>query len=208
MSTIQLGYGRGTIQFDYDPANLEVLKPQERLHPALTDAEIAVALDTPIDSPPLNEVIQSGDTVLIVASDATRATGSAQIINLIVRRLIQSGIAPKDIAIIFATGIHRAVRLEEKMELLTPFIAQRIRTIDHDAYDSATLIKLGTTERGTPIKVNRALKDFDKVILTGGVGFHYFAGWPCFGANHRSNSYAGTRFRTRWSSRRRRCRFA
>src|SRR6266705_1582639 len=177
MSTIQLGYGRGTIQFDYDPASLEVLKPQERLHPALTDAEIAVALDTPIDSPPLNEVIQSGDTVLIVASDATRATGSEQIINLIVRRLIQSGIAPKDIAIIFATGIHRAVRLEEKMELLTPFIAQRIRTIDHDAYDSATLIKLGTTERGTPIKVNRALKDFDKVILTGGVGFHYFAGF-------------------------------
>ena len=177
MPTIQLGYGRGTIQFDYDPARFEILRPQETLRRSLTDAEIAVALETPIDSPPLDQVIQSGDSVLIVASDATRATGSAQVINLLVRRLIENGVAPVDIAIIFATGIHRAVRPEEKLELLTPFIAKRIRTIDHDAYDSATLLELGTTERGTPIKVNRALKNFDKVILTGGVGYHYFAGF-------------------------------
>ena len=30
---------------------------------------------------------------------------------------------------------------------------------------------------GTPIEVNRALKEFSKVILTGAVGFHYFAGF-------------------------------
>jgi nickel-dependent lactate racemase len=115
--------------------------------------------------------------VLIVVSDATRATGSAQVVNLLVRRMIGSGIAPGDIAIIFATGIHRAVRADEKSELLTPFIAQRIRTIDHDANDAAQLIQLGDTERGTPVAVNRALKEFDRVILTGAVGFHYFAGF-------------------------------
>ena len=30
---------------------------------------------------------------------------------------------------------------------------------------------------GTPIQVNRALKEFSKVILTGAIGFHYFAGF-------------------------------
>ena len=30
---------------------------------------------------------------------------------------------------------------------------------------------------GTPIEVNRALKDFSHVIITGAVGFHYFAGF-------------------------------
>ena len=177
MSTIQLGYGRGTIQFDYDPARFEILQSQKRSHRSLTDAEIALALDAPIDSSPLDQLIESGDTVLIVASDATRATGSAQIINLLVRRLIQNGVAPGDIAIIFATGIHRAVRPQEKIELLTPFITQRIRTIDHEAYDPSMLIELGTTEEGTPIKVNRALKDFARVIVTSGIGFHYFAGF-------------------------------
>ena len=177
MTSIELGYGRSTISLDYDPARFDVLAPDERASHPLSDVEIGAALDRPIDSLPLEEQVTAGDRVLIVASDATRATGSAQIINLLVRRLIENGVQPGDIAIIFATGIHRPVRADEKAELLTPFIAQRIRTIDHDAYDSAQLIQLGVTEHGTPVQVNRALKEFDKIILTGAVGFHYFAGF-------------------------------
>ena len=176
MQTIHLGYGRSQVTFEYDASRFDVLAPAASLHP-LTDTEIGAAIDNPIGSPPLNELVESGDTVLIVASDATRATGSAQIINLLVRRLIEAGVSPGDIAIIFATGIHRPVRDDEKSELLTPFIAQRVRTIDHDAYDQAKLVELGTSEHGSPIEVNRALKEFSKVILTGAVGFHYFAGF-------------------------------
>jgi len=69
------------------------------------------------------------------------------------------------------------VRPDEKAELLTPFIAQRIRTIDHDADDASQLTQLGTMADGTPIRVNRALQEFTRVILTGAVGFHYFAGF-------------------------------
>jgi len=177
MATIKLNYGRETIDFDYDAGRFAVLSPTEDGSHPLSDVEIGAALDAPIDSPPLEDLIAPGDSVLIVASDATRATGSAQVINLLVRRLIQNGTAPGDIAIIFATGIHRAVRPEEKAELLTPFIAQRIRAIDHDAYDPAQLVKIGLMADGTPIEVNRALKEFTKVILTGAVGFHYFAGF-------------------------------
>src|SRR6266571_339884 len=177
MPTIELGYGHKRIALDYDAARFDLIAPQINESHPLSDAEIDAALDSPIDSSQLEDLITAGDTVLIVASDATRATGSAQIVNLLVRRLIQNGTAPGDIAIIFATGIHRAVRAEEETELLTSFIAQRIRTLRHDAYDSSQLIQVGTTERGTPIEVNRALKEFSKVIITGAVGFHYFAGF-------------------------------
>jgi lactate racemase len=177
MSTIQLAYGRSTIDFSYDPARFEVVGQQTLGAAALSDVEVNAALDAPIESPQLEDVISPGDTVLIVASDATRATGSAQVINLLVRRLIQNGIQPSDIAIIFATGIHRAVRPDEKIELLTSFIAQRVRIIDHDAYDLSQLVQIGTMPDGTPIEVNRALKEFARVIITGGVGFHYFAGF-------------------------------
>ncbi len=177
MSIKEFAYGHSALKLEYDPSRFEVLAPVEETAQPLSDVEIGAALDAPIDSLPLDDLIAAGDTVLIVVSDATRATGSAQIINLLVRRLIQNGIQPGEIAIIFATGIHRAVRPEEKAELLTPFIAQRIRTIDHNAYDSAQLTQIGVTERGTPIEVNRALKEFSKVIITGAVGFHYFAGF-------------------------------
>jgi lactate racemase len=174
---IELAYGRQSIPFEYDVRRFDILAPNENDARALTDAEVNDALAAPIDSPPLEDVVANGDSVLIVCSDATRATGSAQIINLLVRRLIENGIQPGNIAIIFATGIHRAVRAEEKIELLTSFIAQRIRTINHDAYDPAQIMQIGTTERGAPIEVNRALQEFSKVIVTGGVGFHYFAGF-------------------------------
>ena len=177
MQTIELGYGHKRIAMDYDEARFDLVAPQINESHPLSDAEIDAALDSPIDSPPIEDLISPDDSVLIVTSDATRATGSAKIVNLLVRRLIQGGIVPGDIAIIFATGIHRAVRPEEKTELLTSFIAQRIRTINHDAHCPSRLIQIGTMERGTPIEVNRALKEFSKVIITGAVGFHYFAGF-------------------------------
>jgi lactate racemase len=172
-----LGYGRGSVSFSYDERAYQVLTQLGSGERPLSDVEIGEALDSPIESPPLHEIVAAGESVLIVVSDATRATASAQIVNLLVRRLIQIGVAAHDMAIIFSTGIHRPVTADEKRELLTPFIFQRIKTIDHDAYDTSAMVYLGTTHNGTPVKVNRALKDYLHVIITGAIGFHYFAGF-------------------------------
>jgi lactate racemase len=177
MRQIDLSYGRRTFPFVFDERQFQILAPETINESCLSDAEIGSTLESPIESVPLEEIAKSGESVLIVVSDATRATASAQIVNLLVRRLIQSGIAAGDIAIIFATGIHRPVTEEEKQQLLTPFITQRIKTIVHNASDPAGLVRIGVTERGTPVEVNRALRDFSHIILTGAIGFHYFAGF-------------------------------
>jgi nickel-dependent lactate racemase len=178
MPQIELAYGRGKISFDATEERFRVLAPvgagDEK---PLSDAEMGVLIDNPLDSQPLEDILSPGESVLVVVSDATRATASAQVVNLLVRRLIQLGVAPSDLRIIFATGIHRAATDAEKRELLTPFITQRVRTIDHDAGDSSQHVSLGVTERGTPIEVNRALVEHSHVILTGAVNFHYFAGF-------------------------------
>ena len=177
MTEIQLGYGRSSLSFTFDEHRYQLLAANSLDEKPLTDVEIGRAMSAPNQSPPLEDLFSAGDSVLIVVSDATRATASAQILNLLVRRLIQIGVSPADLAIIFATGIHRPVTPAEKIELLTPFIAQRVKTIDHAAYDPSATVSLGTTERGTPVEVNRALKDFSHVVITGGIGFHYFAGF-------------------------------
>jgi len=177
MTEVQLGYGRSSLRFAFDKNRYQVLAGNSLNEKPLTDVEIGEALSAPIQSPPLEDLFSAGDSVLMVVSDATRATGSAQILNLLVRRLIQIGVSPSDLAIIFATGIHRLVTPDEKVELLSPFIAQRVRTIDHAAYDSSAMITLGTTNRGTPVEVNRSLKDFSHLVITGAIGFHYFAGF-------------------------------
>jgi nickel-dependent lactate racemase len=177
MTKIQLGYGRGSLSFTFDENRYQVLEGNVRDEKPLTDMEIGELISAPIQSPPPEDLFSAGDSVLIVVSDATRATASAQILNLLVRRLIQIGISPSDIGIIFATGIHRPVTAEEKIELLTPFIAQRVKTLDHAASDSSQMVLIGTTDRGAPVEVNRALKDFSHVVITGAIGFHYFAGF-------------------------------
>ena len=177
MNEIQLGYGKNSLSFTCDEHRYQLLTGNSQDDKPLTDVEIGEALSAPIQSPPLEDLFSAGDSVLIVVSDASRATASAQILNLLVRRLIQIGVSPADLGIIFATGIHRPVTPAEKIELLTPFIAQRVKTIDHAAYDASQMVLLGTTDRGTPVAVNRALKDFSHVIITGAIGFHYFAGF-------------------------------
>lgn len=177
MQQIDLDYGAHFLSLEYDPQQF-ILLNQPFSEPApLNDIQIGDALDSPIASRPLAELLKPGQSVLIVVSDATRATGSAQVVNLLVRRLIENGIAPTDIAIIFATGIHRPVTAEERRELVTPFIVQRIRTFDHDAADANQLADYGTTKRGTKVELNRTLGEFDHTIITGGIGFHYFAGF-------------------------------
>lgn len=177
ITKLDLSYGRGSLSLSFDEDQFRVLNAAAQEDHPLSDAEIGAALDTPIESAAIEEIFVPGDTVLIVVSDATRATASAQIINLLVRRLIQSGVAAQDLGVIFATGIHRAVTVEEKKELLTPFVFQRLKTIDHEPTNSAAMVYLGETPAGTPVEVNRALQDYSHVIITGAIGFHYFAGF-------------------------------
>jgi nickel-dependent lactate racemase len=172
---MSLRYGRSTVELEFDAARFEI-QGGDASATALSDAELGKRLDQPIDSPRLEEIIQTGETVLIVVPDATRQTGSGQIVNLLVRRLIANGTAPHEISIIFATGIHRKVTDAEKAEILTPFILQRIKTLDHDPRDLARLVNVGETSSGVPIELNRAVIEHDHVVIIGGVTFHYFAG--------------------------------
>jgi nickel-dependent lactate racemase len=176
MPNIELKYGNARISFDYDENQFEILGNIEQ-KPALSDVDLGTKLDNPIDSKTIEEIVQPNESVLIVVPDATRETASGQIVNLLVRRLIANGTMPFDIRIIFATGIHRRVTETEKQSILTPFIAQRIKTLEHNARDLAQIVRLGETSGGFPIELNRALTEHDHVIIIGGISFHYFAGF-------------------------------
>ena len=176
MAQIDLRYGRTHIPFDYDPDRFEVLAPAAVSRP-LTDVELGERLDAPIASSKLEDIVEPGESVLIVVPDATRETGAGQIVNLLVRRLIANGTAPHDIRAIVATGIHRKAARAEKDQILTPFITQRIKVLDHEAASILNRVSVGETSGGIKVELNRALLEHDRVILVGVVNFHYFAGF-------------------------------
>ena len=175
MPMIDLRYGRESISLDI-PDSFDVLFAEPEDDP-LSDHQIGELLEDPIGAARIEDLVSPDETVLFVVPDATRSSGAGQIVNLLVRRLIANGTMPYDIAAIFATGIHRPVTEGEKAAILTPFIAQRIKTLDHGPRDLMRIVMVGELSDGTPVELNRALVEFDRVITIGSVGFHYFAGF-------------------------------
>ena len=118
-----------------------------------------------------------GNSVLILLSDITRTTLSELYLPVIIERLKQNGIADRDITLLCALGIHRKQTEGEHRTLIGTDLYESFSVIDHDPFDRASVDLLGTTRRGTPIALNRLLTHTDKILLTGSIRFHYFAGF-------------------------------
>jgi nickel-dependent lactate racemase len=173
----QLAYGRGKKSFSLQTRNLPgVLKPKYST-PTDPTGLIETSLDHPINSTPFNDFFSPKDKVAIVCSDITRYTGSDCFLPLIVNRLSRLGVKDSSLSITISLGIHRAQTDAEIREIVGDKIFGRIRVFNHNPRDEANLKLLGTTTRGTRAEFNRRVVESNKIILTGALGFHYFAGF-------------------------------
>lgn len=145
---------------------------------------IEYALDHPIGAGPIEEAVQVGDKVCILISDVTRRWQQpSTYLPILVERLNRAGIPDEDILILCATGTHRRQTEEEHISLVGEDLYRRIRFMDHQCDDKEHLTYMGTTSRGTPVWLNSYAMACDKLILTGGVVYHFLAG---FGGGRKS----------------------
>ncbi len=174
MSTPLLKYGdravsspllRATVLTPAVPAQL----------PGPRDA-IRAALAAPIGTPTLDGIVAPGDQVVIVTSDITRPTGSEYYLPLLIDELNRCGIGDSNIEIVIGLGIHRRQTDAEHRKILGAAYG-RVAVTDHDCDDPTQLVDLGRTVSGLPVEINRRVVEADRVIVTGTVSLHYFAGF-------------------------------
>ena len=174
-----LKFGKKEISFDIPEKAL----PYELIgwnRPACEDLLEAYrfALDHPIDAPPLREILKPSDKVVIIVPDITRVWQRSNLtLPILMDYLNQVGLEDSQISIINGVGAHRQNSEEEFAELCSEEVCKRVRIVNHNAYDTANMVELGTTSRGTQVAVNRLVAEADRVILTGGVIYHYMAGF-------------------------------
>lgn len=177
---MELKYGSTSFSLELPPDRLagvivpSVFPPEESPEDIITQA--LDACQATISS------FKPGEKVVVVTSDITRYTGSEIYLPLLVDRLNCQGIPDCDIHILIALGIHRKQTDHEHQKILGP-LYKRIRVIDHDCDDQAGLVFIGRTSGGIEVAVNRRAMEAARLILTGVIGFHYFAG---FGGGRKS----------------------
>ncbi len=174
MIDIALKYGSTSVPCHLPGAQLLQMKKIATPRPA--HQLVNEALQHPIGSPPLAGIVNPGESVVIVTSDITRYSASEVYLPLVVDELNRCGIADEKISIVIALGIHRGQTEEEHRRILGPLYG-RIAVYDHDCDDSEQLVDLGVTDGGIPVQINRRVMAADRVIVTGTIGFHYFAGF-------------------------------
>ncbi len=139
--------------------------------------KIKKVLKYPISSASLYETFVPGEKVAIVVSDRTRNTAASVFLPILINELNSVGIADRDIFIVFACGTHRLHTKAEHMKIVGEDVAGRVTLLDHDCRDNNDLVMLGTTSRGTKVEVNKKVAEADRIILTGAITYHYFAGY-------------------------------
>lgn len=180
-------YGADTLTADVDWAEpLGVIEVADA--PELEDVEegVRAALEHPIGlERSVFELVRPGETVAVVVSDAFRQTRADRFLPVLVNGLNDVGIPDDRIRIIFATGTHRAPTPVEQAAILGPEMYRRLgaRAVVHNAHDEANLEYVGTTRRGTVVRINRHALACDRLIATGAVVLHYFGG---FGGGRKS----------------------
>ena len=173
-------YGQEEFEVHLPPELIAAeLEPNRIDLPQRTPAEhIRWALDHPIDSAPLKELVRAGEKVCIVISDVTRRWQSPETyLPILVAELEAAGVRDEDILILSATGTHRRQTREEQIGLVTQAVYDRVRVEDHQCTEEENLAYVGTTSRGTPVWLDKRALECDHILLTGGVVFHFMAGY-------------------------------
>ncbi len=179
MKNFELDYGSTKAKVSIEDKNLLGVIESKPFTVLESEDEIILnALQNPIGSPRLKELVNPRETVCLVIPDVTRAWQKTdKFLYKIVEELNNGGVKDKDITIISALGSHRKQGRDEHVKLLGEELAKRFEVIDHDCFDEDNLVYLGETTYGTPVKVNRKAYECDHIILTGGIVYHFLAGW-------------------------------
>ena len=180
MSTVNLKYGKTSIEIDLDGAkSIDTLveKPMREIEDIEKEFRYSIE-DGVIGALPLKDLIKSDDKVTVIISDLTRFWMRQDIIcSLLVKYLREDmNIPTENIAVLIALGTHRKNTEEEKKTLTGEYAYNNCaEVVDHDC-DADDLEYVGTTFMGTEVYVN-PLAVGRKVIVISGTVHHLMAGY-------------------------------
>jgi nickel-dependent lactate racemase len=124
------------------------------------------ALRSPVASPGLSELSTGARRIAVLISDSTRDEPREEMLDALFEILPRSAAT-----LVVATGTHG------RGDDVVPSRFRDLPVVVHEGTDLASTVDLGTTSRGTRVRVLREAAEADLIVVTGRIRPHYFAGY-------------------------------
>jgi nickel-dependent lactate racemase len=173
---IKLAYGRTGLPIELDDG-LDVTVVEPTFVPAVPDPAEAVraALDAPIGSPPLRDLVRPGMRVGVVFSDITRPAPNPLLLSAVLEVL--DAVPGVEVVLFNALGTHRPNTEAELRGMVGDAVFEGRRIVQNDTFDPSTQVRVGVTSKGHETWLNAELMRCDLKVLTGFIEPHLFAGF-------------------------------
>lgn len=160
------------------PQGVPVQWVESRKMTPVPNVEQAVedALQGPIKSPRLRNLVKPGQKVALIVTDITRKLPEEIIVPFLIKELEAGGIRKREMTAVVATGTHRPNTPEELREKFGE-VVDEITFINHNPWNPEELVRLGVSKGGIPLLFNRRVVEADIRISTGVIETHLFAGY-------------------------------
>lgn len=176
---VNMNYGRGFYALDL-PDSLDVTLIEKQDMPVLPDpsGHLLASLRQPLNAPSLRDLAGKSASVCILICDITRPVPNGTILPVLIKELIESGIEPKNITVLIATGLHRPNEGDELAELVgDPWVLETVEVVNHFALNDEDHVHVGTTSKGNVVRLDKRFVEADLKIATGLVEPHFMAGY-------------------------------
>jgi nickel-dependent lactate racemase len=176
---VMLNYGQIGFNLNLpDDWDVTVIRKKPMPVPADPAEALAEAFERPVSAAALDKEAAGAATACVLICDVTRPVPNGLFLRPLIEKLEAAGIKPDGITVLVATGLHRPNEGQELARLVgDPWVLDRVRVVNHFARDDADHVDLGTTRRGTPIRLDRRFVEADVKIATGLVEPHFMAGY-------------------------------
>jgi nickel-dependent lactate racemase len=168
-------FGKNKIKFKVpDGFSIQFAAPKQTSSIIDVYKKTLEAISNPINSKPLEDLVQGKNSVCLVVTDITRECPDKELL-IPILEVIEKHVKRENITILIASGMHKSMSYDEKVEKYGKIITDNYKIIDHDVKDNH--IFLGTTKNGTPIKISQIAIKSDFLMSLGVVEPHQFAGY-------------------------------
>ena len=176
------------IKLPYSTGHKEIMLEDSRVKAILTSAAGSIkvekheadivreALDRPIQSSRLRDMVKDAKKVLIITSDHTRPVPSKITMPILLDE-IRSLNRNVEIKILVATGFHRPSTYEEMVLKFGKDIVDKEEILNHDSRATSQMVFKGILPSGAELYLNSLADWADFIVAEGFIEPHFFAGF-------------------------------